>query len=228
MTQQTAEEQDAVIFQTPKNCLEAVRRWPDDVARAWTLSAIDQGMTDVNLVALVATGSSVRDVEYSDDLDLVFVYQNCRPAIPRPPISIDLRGYDEAEVFQKLADGHDYLSWTVRFGQVLFERDGWWTKLRSGWNNRLSLPSATDARDRAENAECLSMELREAGDEDAADELQLSSLTHLCRAELSCAHVFPKSRPELVGQLREIGQHTLADQLADALDQRIKNHCSGS
>ncbi len=138
--------------------------------------------------------------------------------MPQPPISIDLCGYDEAEVTQKLGQGHDYLSWTVRFGQVLFERDCWWTRLRADWNDRLCLPSAADASARAEKAECLSKELREAGDEDAADELQLSSLTHICRAELSRAHVFPKSRPELEGQLREISQHVLADQLVSALE----------
>ena len=220
MTQQTAVEPDAPTLQTSKSCLEAVRRWPDDVAQAWILSAIEQGMTDVNLVAFVATGSSVRDVEFSDDLDLVFVYRNSRPAMPRHPISIDLRGYDEAEVAQKLAEGHDYLSWTLRFGQILFEQDCWWTRLRADWNDRLCLPSVADARTRAKKAECLSKELREAGDEDAADELQLSSLTHICRAELSRARVFPKSRPELEGQLREIGQHELADQLASALEHR--------
>ncbi len=77
-----------------------------------------------------------------------------------------------------------------------------------------------EASERAEKARCLSVELLEAGDEEAADELQLSSLTHACRAELSKAHVFPKSRPELDAQLRAIGQHGLADQLAGALERR--------
>lgn len=227
MTQQTAVEQEAPTLQTPRSCLEAVRRWPDDGAQAWTLSAIEQGMADVNLVAFVATGSSVRNVEYSDDLDLVFVYQSCYPAMPRPPISIDLRGYDKAKVSQMLSEGHDYLSWTVRFGRVLFEHDGWWTKLRADWNDRLCFPSVAEACGRAEKANSLSIELREAGDEDAADELQLSMLTHLGRAELSNARVFPKSRPEIPEQLREIGQHSLADQLAAALERRIKNQHSG-
>ena len=227
MTQQFAVEQDVPTHQTPKSCLEGVRRWPDDAARAWTITAIEQAIADETIQAIVATGSSVRDVEFSDDLDLVFVYRKCRPAMPRPPISIDLRGYDEAEVTQKLTEGHDYLSWTVRFGQVLIERDGWWTRLRADWNDRLCLPSSAEAWARAEKAKSLSNELRDAGDEDAADELQLSSLTHACRAELSRAQTFAKSRPELVGQLREIGQHELADQLAAALDRRIKSQHSG-
>lgn len=220
MTQQLAAEMGAGVPEVPAGWLTAVRRWPDDAARDWTLSAIEQAMADETIEAIVATGSSVRDVEFSDDLDLVFVYHKRRPALPRPPISIDLRGYDEAEVAQKLAEGHDYLSWTVRFGQILFERGGWWTSLRADWNDRLCLPSVTEASARAEKARCLSVELREAGDEDAADELQLSSLTHICRAELSRARVFPKSRPELDSQLREIDQPELANQLESALERR--------
>ena len=38
-------------------------------------------------------------------------------------------------------------------------------------------------------------------------------LTHLARAALSEAGVFPYSRPELPGQLRDIGDHALADRL---------------
>ncbi len=220
MTQQLAADRGGRAPEVPTSWLAAVQRWPDDAARNWALGAIEQAMANETIQAIVATGSSVRDVEFSDDLDLVFVYHECRPAMPRPPISIDLRGYDEAEVTQKLAAGHDYLSWTVRYGQILYERGGWWTSLRADWNDRLSLPSVTEAIARAEKAKCFSMELREAGDEDAADELQLSSLTHICRAELSRAHVFPKSRPELDGQLREIGQHRLADQLSGALESR--------
>lgn len=220
MTRQLAAEEGAGASAVSTGWLTAVKRWPDDAARDWTLGAIEQAMADKTIEAFVATGSSVRDVEFSEDLDLVFVYQKCRPALPRPPISIDLRGYEAADVTQKLAEGHDYLSWTVRYGRILFERGCWWTNLRAEWNDRLSLPSVSEACSRAEKAEFLSMELREAGDEDAADELQLSSLTHTCRAALSRAHIFPRSRPELDGQLREIGELSLADQLAGALERR--------
>jgi len=220
MTQQLATEPEAGVAQAPTSLLTAVQRWPDNAARDWTLGAVEQAMFEEAIKAIIATGSSVRDVEFSDDLDLVFVYKHSRPATPRPPISIDLRGYGEAQVARKLAEGHDYLSWTVRFGQILFERECWWTRLRADWNDRLCLPSVADARTRAEKAECLSKELREAGDEEGANELQWSSLTNICRAELIRARVFPKSRPELDGQLREIGRHELADQLASGLERR--------
>ena len=79
-------------------------------------------------MAIVATGSSVRDVVHSDDLDLVLVYRECRPILPRQPISIDLRLYEQDEVLQKLAACHDYLSWTVRYGRVLLS-----LRVNVGW-----------------------------------------------------------------------------------------------
>ena len=121
---------------------------------------------------------------------------------------------------RKLAGCHDYLSWTVRYGQVLFERDGWWTRLRADWNSRLMLPSVAEAQERARKAGRLYDQLREVGDRDADDDVRISMLTHLARAALSSARVFPKSRPELAGQLRSIGEQALADSLAEALARR--------
>ena len=63
-------------------------------------------------------------------------------------------------------------------------------------------------------------EMRALGDLDAAAELNVAMLTHLARAALSDAGVFPRSRPELVDQLRSIDEGPLADRLADALAHR--------
>ena len=220
MTQQTTLKQEARLAREPDERLAAVRSWPDEAARAWMLDLLRDASGNAAIVAVVASGSAVRDVECSDDLDLVLVYRADRPRLPRPPMSIDLRQYEQAGVERKLADCHDYLSWTVRYGRALFERDGWWTRLRADWNSRLALPSADEARKRARKAERLYDDLRAAGDDDAADEIRISLLTHLARAALSEARVFPKSRPELAGQLRGIGEQSLADGLADALARR--------
>lgn len=202
----------------------AVRNWPDDAARSWTLDTVESAKTDDAIVAIVATGSSVRDVEHSDDLDLILVYREHCPLLPKPPISIDLRRYRQVDVPQKLAAGHDYLSWTVRYGKVLFERVSWWTRLRADWNGRLSIPSSAEARKRARRAEALYQELCTIGDTSAAAELQLTMLTQFARAALCDAQTFPKSRPEIVGQLREIGEQELADRLACALEMRASAH----
>ena len=197
-----------------------VQRWPDVAARAWTFDFVEDAKSKRAVLAVVATGSSVRNVEFSDDLDLLLIYQGACPKMQRPPISIDLRRYERDDVLQKLADGHDYLSWTVRYGRKLFEHGSWWTTLRTDWRGCLPLPSVDDARERAKKAERLYREMIEVGDADAAADLRLSMLTFLGRAALSEASVFPKSRPEIPTQLRKIGERALADRLHSALQQR--------
>ena len=194
--------------------------WPDDAALEWTRWAVERARNEAAIMTIVATGSAVRDVGSCDDLDLVLVYDSYRPALARPPASVDLRQYEQADVEPRLAEGHDYLSWTVRFGRALFERDSWWTRLRGEWNGRLSLPPVAQSLDRAGRARHYFEEMSAAGDTSAAAEFELSMLTHLGRAALSRAGVFPKSRPEMPDQLRGVGDKELADRLSDALADR--------
>ena len=205
---------------SPARWEAAVCSWPDEAARDWTRRLVDAAREDAAVEAVVATGSAVREVDRSDDLDLVLVYRTERPALPRPPISVDLRCYEQAGVASRLASGHSYLSWAVRFGRSMFERDMWWSELRTAWNDRLLLPSAAEANERARRAERQRDCLAEAGDDDAAAEQQVSALTHRARAALSSAEVFPRSRPELAGQLRLIGEQALADSLDEVLARR--------
>lgn len=55
------------------------------------------------------------------------------------------------------------------------------------------------------------------GDLDAADEEARFALSHLARAILLAAGVFPLSRPELAAQLEEIGETDLARLLSTGL-----------
>ena len=181
---------------------------------------MEHARSEAAIMAIVATGSAVRDVDGSDDLDLVLVYRSHRPALARPPVSVDLRQYEQADVEPRLAAGHDYLSWTVRFGRALFERDSWWTRLRDEWDGRLSLPSVAESVERADRARHYCKEMSAAGDASAAAEYELSMLTHLGRAALSRVGVFPKSRPEMPDQLRGVGDEDLADRLSAALANR--------
>ena len=197
--------------------LDAVCTWPSDAAKEWTHAAVAAAINDDSIDAIVASGSAVRDVDYADDLDLVLVYRDRSPNLPRPPIDIDLQQYERTEVADMLGSGRDYISWTVRFGQPLFQRAGWWTTLRSTWNGRLALPSAAEARARAKKTERIYSEMLAVGDDDAACELEISLLTHLARAALSDAGVYPESRPELPRQLRTIDQRDLAERLDAAL-----------
>jgi len=220
MKQQLVTERPARELRESNQALSAVRSWPNSKARAWTIDAVAVATQDAAIRALVASGSAVRDVAQSDDLDLVLVYRKSRPNLLRPPIGVDLQQHEADEVPKKLAKGHDFLSWAVRFGQPLFEREQWWSRLRADWNDRLSLPSATEARKRAHRAQQLHQEMQSLGDHDAATENYVSMLTHLARATLSDAGVLPRSRPELADQLRQIGEAPLADRLTEALAQR--------
>lgn len=220
MTQRLTTDQSTCQSQEPRQDLMAVRSWPSSKVRDWTIEAVAVAGRDAAILAIIASGSSVRDVARCDDLDLVLVYRKCRPSLPRPPIGVDLQQHEATEIPRKLANGHDFLSWAVRFGRPLFERELWWSRLRADWNNRLSLPSATEARKRARRARQLHQEMRSLGDHDAAMENYVSMLTHLARAALSEAGILPRSRPELADQLRSIGEQPLADQLADALVHR--------
>ena len=184
------------------------------------MDAVDLAGQAAAILAIVASGSAVRDVALSDDLDLVLVYSKVRPTLPRAPIGVDLQQHEADEVPQKLAKGHDLLSWAVRFGQPLFEREQWWSRLRADWIDRLSLPSAAEARKRARRAQQLHEEMQSLGDHDAASENYVSMLTQLARATLSDAGILPRSRPELADQLRRIGEAPLADRLTEALAHR--------
>ena len=158
---------------TAEAALRAIKSWPSKAARGWTLDAVASAYDDAAIEAIIASGSAVRDVARSDDLDLVLVYRRRRPELPRPPIDVDLRQYERSEVLEMLEAGHDYISWTVRFGRSLFERDGWWTSVRSNWDHRLALPSASEARARAHKTERLFNEMHAVGDRDAACELEI-------------------------------------------------------
>ena len=212
--------QRGVATPTPGVALEAVRSWPSRSAWKWTRDAVACARHDVAVDAIVATGSAVRDVERSDDLDLVLVYREHRPSLSRPPMDVDVRQYERDDVLRLLGSGHDYLSWASRFGRPLFERDGWWSALCAEWTDRLALPSADEARARARKAERLHDEMLAVGDHDAAADLELSLLTHLARAALSDAGVYPESRPELPRQLRAVDEEPLADRLDAALTRR--------
>ena len=173
--------------------LIAVRSWPSEFARTRTLSAIRVARADAAMMAVVASGSAVRDVEQSDDLDLLMVYAMRRPSLPRPPIDVDLRLYEQTNALRKLEAGHEYLSWTIRYGRVLFEREAWWTRLSEVWIDRLALPSADEARERARKAKRLYDDVAAIGDRDAAAELLVSMLTNLARAALGTGGGLPKT-----------------------------------
>jgi hypothetical protein len=128
-------------------------------------------------------------------------------------MEIDLRVYSVNAIGIKIASGHDLLGWAVKFGKVLFQRDHCWDRIFDEWKERLPLPSAAVARERAAAAYQRLTKILESGDTDAAREQAVSYLTHLARAELLGRGIYPASRPELPSQLRASNGSHIAEQL---------------
>ena len=182
-----------------------VLRWPTQRSRDWTLALLDRAPGAPNVAAVVAVGSSVRPGVSSSDLDLVVI---CGDALGfkkknRAPSEIDVRAYAPSDVDSSLESGHDMLGWAVKFGKVLFQRDGYWDEVVRRWKDRLPFPDIDSAYTRASDSYRWLSDFHSVGDTYAAYEHALSYLTHLARAALVERGVYPASRPELPGQLRE-------------------------
>ncbi len=205
----------------PTHCLpslKSIEHWSSLTAQRWAEALI--GVAD-RFRAIVAVGSSVRDVSYSADLDVILIYDGEEPDFPKPPIEVDARLYPSDDVESLVRHGqNELLASAIRFGKVVHEQECYWTDLVERWRERLPLPSASSARERAKRARILARELRNVGDKDAANEQDLTMLTHLARSHLIESGVYPASRPELPGQLRAIGKERLATRLSEALEKR--------
>ena len=190
-----------------------VLRWPTRRSKDWTEVFLHSARSDPNIIAVVAIGSAVRPHVPSADVDLVVICRDPHALNEDPPMEVDLRAYSAVDVDLQLRSGQDMLGWAVRFGRILFQRDGFWDEIVQSWHHRLPLPSSKLARDRAAAANRHLINLLQLGDADAAHEQALSCLTHLARAELLDRGVYPASRPELVQQLRGVGSFRLAEWL---------------
>lgn len=199
-----------------------IKRWPTPAARAWLVSFLDRAAHDGNIRAVIAVGSAVRSDVLSEDLDIVALCIDRDRLHERAPIEVDLRSFDVDHVEEGLKRGDDLLAWSVRFGCPLLDRDKTWQRIVERWRDRIPLPDPTIARERAATTQAQLDELVRIGDDDAIIDLRVSHLTHLARAVLSEAGVYPASRPELPKQLRQIGDSKMADELQEALTNRAE------
>ena len=198
--------------------LFAIRRWPTARAKTWVEDYVKRSMANPRILAVVAVGSTVRDGVQSNDVDLVTIVQGPPASLQeRPPLEVDLRTYAADDLVSQVRQGHDYLGWAVKFGIVLHEKDGFWSGLISMLDGQIPLPPARTARERAGNAQAHARVVLSADDDDAALEQVVSLLTHLARAELIEAEVYPASRPELPKQLAALGRTRLSSLLSRAL-----------
>lgn len=200
--------------------LASIRRWPSPQAKNWMEQFLEWAMNDQSTRIIVAIGSAVRDVERTVDLDLLIANQGAVPTCPTPPIDVDLRYFSVDQLEALALRGHDLVGWAIMYGAPILDKDGYWRLLIHQLSHKVPLPSKEASLERARRARRLTDELLEAGDEDAAGEQLLSFLTHLARATLTSHRLYPRSRPELVPQLRSIGERTLANALDEAISAR--------
>jgi hypothetical protein len=196
-----------------RDSLRRVLRWPTERARRWTCDFLNSAQADDTLLAVVAIGSAVRPNVLSADLDLVVISAEANSLHIAPPMEIDLRVYSDDAINAQIAGGHDLLGWAIKFGRPLFQRDRFWDRIVEDWRDRLPLPSAKLARERAVSAHKRLTRMLVSGDTDAIHEQVVSYLTHLARAELLDRGIYPASRPELASQLRAVDVTRIADQL---------------
>lgn len=194
--------------------------WPSLKAKQWVEEFVDSTCSNNSILAVVVLGSMVRPVEYAADVDILYIYDGDTSLVDDSPMDVDVRGYKRVDVEGLLSEGHELLSWALKYGYLVCEQGHFWTHLQEIWLQALPLPSTTLADERASRAAQLYDELSAIGDEDAAAEMLVSMLTHQARAQLIRAGIYPASRPELPHQLRSIGAEQLAKRLDDVLEQR--------
>ncbi|MGO9116306.1 MAG: hypothetical protein ACLQPD_01715 [Desulfomonilaceae bacterium] len=204
----------------PIEKLRLIPRWPSKQAKGWVEAFVEHVCQHPSLAAVVLVGSAVRPVNQVNDVDVLYIYKNERVGVPGRSIDVDLRSYSVNDIESLIADGNDLLGWALRFGYLICEKDLYWTSLREKWLGRLPIPDPEIAAERARKADDICRTLQEMGDIDAAHEMLLSRLTHEARARLLSRRIYPKSRPELPQQLKDIGEYDLAQSLIQALIER--------
>ena len=114
---------------SPRECSAGeVYRWPTPRSRDWTNAFLESAGSNANIIAVVAVGSAVRPSVRSGDIDLVVICIGPIDIDETRPLEVDLRVYDAASIDARLESGQDMLGWAVKFGRVLFQRAGFWTK----------------------------------------------------------------------------------------------------
>jgi hypothetical protein len=202
---------------------QQIHRWPTSRSKTWTATFLSSTQRDENIMAVIAVGSAVRPSVQSFDLDLVVICREPTKMKTKPPLEIDLRAYAATQVDDLIRSGNDLLGWTVKFGRVLFQREHFWDAVLETWLERLPLPSADVACQRAEDSYRRLSNVFELGDANAAYEQALSYVTHLARAKLLKRRVYPASRPEIPRQLRAVGCIRLAEWLERLIDRTAQH-----
>lgn len=101
------------MIRTDTNRGAGFLRWPTSRAKRWVEDFLRTVESDANILVVIAMGSSVRPNVTSLDLDLVVVCQKSANFTYRPPMEVDVRKFDAANVREEIQSGNDLLGWSL-------------------------------------------------------------------------------------------------------------------
>ena len=181
----------------------AERRYLRRVLRSLTAAG------DSGVLLLVGSAARRTRIEPSSDLDLVVLGD---ADLPPAPVGIQIRQTTTSEFEDRARAGDDFSQWALRFGIPLHGRREWGELVRR-LGDGLPWPDQRVNVARAEARIADAGALLEMGDLDAAQEQVYFAISQVARARLLEAGVFPRSRPELAGQVGQLGDSQLAEAL---------------
>jgi predicted nucleotidyltransferase len=187
-------------------------------------SALDGCLRDIRAAnpgahtAAVLVGSVVRGTQSErSDIDLVLVSSGRLNSVGSCNPRLHIQTFTVEDFSRKLRAGDDFAAWAVRLGVLLDDQAGDWHRLKTS-DDAAVWPDWRQKTTHAARRLILAADLFDMDDLTAASEETLYAAAHVARAVLLQAGVFPLSRPELVGQLSDLGSWALADLLRRLLD----------
>lgn len=165
--------------------------------------------------SVLLTGSAARRASgVLSDIDYCVV--GIRPSVRSLPANVDIFAVSPLRMLTRLSEGDDYAHWVMKFGEVVSD-DGTFSRIKSvcesaGWR---VIPDRKLAHARRSVARA--RRLVETGDAEAAADEVRSMLTIVARWSLLREGETPLSSPEVVVQLRSLGDERLSLLLSAAL-----------
>jgi predicted nucleotidyltransferase len=159
-------------------------------------------------IAVVLVGSVARNTATShSDLDLLVVSTE-RLTRTESAEGLHVQMFTKTQFIERLSTGDDFAAWCVRYGIPVLDAPVWGNILASP--EAKTWPSWRAKVVHVVRRLLIASELTRTGDFDAAREELVYAISHVGRALLLKHGEFPLSRPEMVGQLKELGYPDLA------------------
>lgn len=158
------------------------------------------GLDPASTVVLV--GSAARGVRTCcSDVDVLILSDDGKRVTLARPGETHLQQDTRSRFLRRLTNGDDYPAWALRLGVPLRDPDQWWAAQVAAEQTAPHWPDWHRKVDHASKRIRFASELLETGDLDAAAEELVLAASHVARAVLLGAGIFPLSRPELPDQL---------------------------